>query len=75
MNSNKKWKRAVLVQFYKAYRKTRQFGIFAPDFISFSLQKLLIRLNLNQDLSFLLVAIGVGWATGIIAVIFHNAIE
>ncbi|NTW49762.1 MAG: chloride channel protein, partial [Chlorobiales bacterium] len=74
LNSNKKWKRTSILMFYKAYRKMRQSGLFAPGVITFTLQKLLIRLNLNQDLSFLFVAIGIGWATGMIAVIFHDAI-
>ncbi|ACF14701.1 Chloride channel core [Chloroherpeton thalassium ATCC 35110] len=74
-NQNKAWKRKALVLLLQFYRKTRNFGIFAPEFIKLTLQKFLISLNLNQDVPFLFVAIAVGWGTGLIAVIFHDLID
>lgn len=69
------WRRQFLAGLYQFFRKARDFGYFAPEFLKLASEKALIRLNLNQDVPFLFLAIIVGTATGYIAVFFHYAIH
>ncbi len=69
------WRRKLLAATYQFFRKARDFGYFAPEFLKLASERALIKLNLNQDIPFLFVAIIVGIATGYLAVFFHYAID
>ncbi len=66
--------RKVLAFFYSFFRKSRYFKGNSQQFFRLSLDYLLVQLNLNQDIPFLLVAVCVGLLTGYVAVVFHDAI-
>jgi len=66
--------RRILAFFYSFFRKSRYFKGNSQQFFRLSLDYLLVQLNLNQDIPFLLVAVCVGLLTGYVAVVFHDAI-
>ncbi len=66
--------RKALAFFYSFFRKSRYFKGNSQQFFRLSLDYLLVQLNLNQDIPFLLVAVCVGLLTGYVAVVFHDAI-
>jgi len=66
--------RKTLAFFYTIFRKSRYFKGSSQQFFRLSLDYLLVQLNLNQDIPFLLVAVCVGLLTGYVAVVFHDAI-
>ena len=66
--------RKILAFFYSIFRKSRYFKGNSQQFFRLSLDYLLVQLNLNQDIPFLLVAVCVGLLTGNVAVVFHDAI-
>lgn len=66
--------RKVLSFVYTIFRRTRYFKGSARQLYSLTLDYILVRLNLNQDLPFLFVAVIVGLLTGYVAVLFHDTI-
>ena len=67
-------KRKALAFTYSIIRRSRYFKGNSRQFFRLSLDYLLVQLNLNQDIPFLFVAACVGFVTGYVAVMFHDAI-
>ncbi|MEI6847084.1 MAG: chloride channel protein [Chlorobiaceae bacterium] len=67
------FRRNILAFFYGIFRRSMHFKGNARQFYSLVLNYFL-RLNLNQDIPFLFVAVCVGLMTGYVAVLFHDAI-
>ncbi|NTW63629.1 MAG: chloride channel protein [Chlorobiaceae bacterium] len=66
--------RKGLAFIYTISRRSRYFKGSFRQFFRLTLKYLLVQLNLNQDIPFLFVAVGVGLLTGYVAVLFHAAI-
>jgi CIC family chloride channel protein len=67
-------KRKAVAFTYSIIRRSRYFKGNSRQFFRLSLDYLLVQLNLNQDIPFLFVAACVGFVTGYVAVVFHDAI-
>jgi len=66
--------RNILALLYSLFKRSRYFRGSSLKYFRLTLDNLLVQLNLNQDIPFLFVAVGVGLLTGYVAVVFHDAI-
>lgn len=74
INDKNPLKRRFMAIMYLLLRKSRYFKGTSQQYFRLTLDYILVQLNLNQDIPFLFVAVGVGLLTGYVAVVFHDAI-
>ncbi|NTU54217.1 MAG: chloride channel protein [Chlorobiaceae bacterium] len=67
-------RRRVIVLAWIILRKSRYFRGTSQQFVRLTWASFLAQLDLNQDFPFLLIAICVGLVTGVVAIVFHEAI-
>jgi chloride channel protein, CIC family len=70
-----RFRRRIIVLSYIILRKSRYFKCTSQQFVRMTWASFLAQLNLNQDIPFLLVAVFVGMVTGLVAILFHDAIK
>ena len=75
LSVNNRLKRRIILLSYLILRKSRYFKGTSQQFVRMTWASFLAQLNLNQDIPFLLVAVFVGLVTGLVAIIFHDAIK
>jgi CIC family chloride channel protein len=68
-------RRRVIVLAWIILRKSRYFKGTSEQFVRMTWASFLAQLDLNQDIPFLLIAICVGLVTGLVAIVFHEAIS
>jgi CIC family chloride channel protein len=72
---NSRLRRRVIVLAYLILRKSRYYKGTSQEFVRMTWASFLAQLDLNQDIPFLLIAICVGLFTGVVAIVFHEAIK